>query len=192
MADGCLGHLTSPHTGSEHPKNRARSISQRVIGTKEEPRLREVVARLRIAASFAFRSMRCPREDASGARELTRGRDKTQIGVFVSVRNSFGVCFHGLGRFLNGGRFRVGACLSVGLAEAGGTNNYVEGVGSANVNALHDGFKNAPQLLLAALKQSGSVDVPVERGAAANLVFLDDLLRVAPADEVGFDGIARC
>ncbi len=85
-----------------------------------------------------------------------------------------------------------GACLSVGSAEAGGTNNYVEGVGSANVNALHDGFKNAPQLLLAALKQSGSVDVPVERGAAANLVFLDDLLRVVPADEVGFDGVARC
>jgi hypothetical protein len=119
--------------------------------------------------------MRCASEDASGARELTRGRDKTHIGVFVPVRNSFGVCFHGLGRFLNGGVFRVGfcaepcagartqtlrgACLSVGSAEAGGTNNYVEGVGSANVNALHDGFKNAPQLLLAALKESGSVDV---------------------------------
>jgi hypothetical protein len=44
--------------------------------------------------------------------------------------------------------------------------------------------------LLAALKESGSVDVPVERGAAANLVFLDDLLRVAPADEVGFDVVA--
>jgi hypothetical protein len=95
-------------TGSEHPKNRARSISQRVTGTKEEPRLREVVARLRIAASF--RSMRCASEDASGARELTRGRDKTHIGVFVPVRNSFGVCFHGLGRFLNGGVFRVGFC----------------------------------------------------------------------------------
>ena len=27
--------------------------------------------------------------------------------------------------------------------EAGDTNNYVKGVGSANVNALHDGFKNA-------------------------------------------------
>jgi hypothetical protein len=110
MADGCLGHLTSPLTGSEHPKNRARSISQRVTGTKEEPQCGEVVARLRIAASFAFRSVPCPREDASGARELTRGRDKTQIGVFVPVRNSFGVCFHGLGRFLNGGVFRVGFC----------------------------------------------------------------------------------
>ena len=97
-------------TGSEHPKNRARSISQRVTGTKEEPRLREVVARLRIAESFAFRSMRCAREDASGARELTRGRDKTHIGIFVPIRNSFSVCFHGLGRFLNGGVFRVGFC----------------------------------------------------------------------------------
>ena len=85
------------------------------------------------------------------------------------------------------------AALGVQLSvEAGGTNNYVEGVGSANVNALHDGFKNAAHLLLAALEQSSSVDVAVERGAAANLVFLDDLLRAAPADEVGFDGVARC
>ncbi len=83
----------------------------------------------------------------------------------------------------------LGAPVSV---EAGGTNNYVEGVRSANVNALHDGFKNAPHLLLTALEQSSSVDVAVERGAAANLVFLDDLLRAAPADEVGFDGVARC
>jgi hypothetical protein len=72
-----------------------------------------------------------------------------------------------------------------------GANNYVEGVRSPNINALHDGFKNAPQLLLAALEESRSVDVTVERGAAANLVFLDDLLRAAPSDEVGFDGVAR-
>jgi hypothetical protein len=88
-------------TASEHPKNRARSISQRVTGTKEEPRLRE----------------------------------EMHIGVLVPVRNSFGVCFHGLGRFLNGGVFRVGfcaepcagartqtlrgACLSVGSACGG-------------------------------------------------------------------------
>lgn len=67
--------------------------------------------------------------------------------------------------------------------QAGGTDNYVEGVGSANVNALHDGFKNVAHLLLAALEESGSVDVPVERGAPADLILLD-------ADEVGFDVVA--
>jgi hypothetical protein len=36
MADGCLGRVTNPH-GGKHPKNRAKSISQRVTGTKENP-----------------------------------------------------------------------------------------------------------------------------------------------------------
>jgi hypothetical protein len=110
MADACLWGRDELPTASQHPKNRAKSISQRVIGAKEEPRLRQIVARLRIAACFACGSMRWAREDASRARELTRRQDKTYFGVFVPVRNFFGVCFHGRSHFLNAGVFRVGFC----------------------------------------------------------------------------------
>ncbi len=40
------------------------------------------------------------------------------------------------------------------------------------------------------LEESGGVDMAVERGASANLVFPDDLVGAAPADEVGFNGVA--
>ncbi len=92
---------------------------------------------------------------------------------------------------LRSGSFEPAAVGVQVRVEAGGADDYVEGVWSADVHGLEDGFEDAAHFLFAALVESDGVDVAVERSAsAADLVVPDDLVGAAPANEIGFDGVA--
>lgn len=88
------------------PRNRARSISQRLKSTNDEPRKRRIVARRQSAAGFAERSTNGDRNRAA------------EMPIGIAIRNSFGVCFHDFRAFFEWDLVVVR--ISVGGSSAGG------------------------------------------------------------------------
>lgn len=73
---------------------------------------------------------------------------------------------------------------------ADGAGDDIELFERAIVRFFEASFEDAGEFEPAPLEESGGMDVAVEGGAAGEAVIVDDFTRLAPADEIAFDGVA--
>jgi hypothetical protein len=74
--------------------------------------------------------------------------------------------------------------------EARGADDHVGGFEGTAFDGLEAAFEDASDLAFAALEEAGVVSVPIDGDAIGEVVGLGNLLRVASADEIAFDGVA--
>lgn len=61
------------------------------------------------------------------------------------------------------------------------------GGGGGIGDAFEDAFRDASKIAAAACEQAGGFRVSIESGAAGQLIIVDDVVRIGPANEFGLD-----
>ena len=89
-----------------------------------------------------------------------------------------------------GGLDPFAVMVEVGV-DAGGADDDVGVFQGAGFGLLQEIFQDAGELLFAAAEEAGGVGVAVDGRAIAEAVFAGDFIGAAPAEEVGFDGVAE-
>ena len=74
--------------------------------------------------------------------------------------------------------------------ESGGADDHVGGFERAAFGGFQEAFEDAGDLAFAALEQAGVVSVAIDGDAIGDVERFGNLLRIAPTDEIAFDGIA--
>jgi hypothetical protein len=74
--------------------------------------------------------------------------------------------------------------------EARGADDHVGGFERTAFDGFEEAFEDAGDLAFAALEQAGVVSVAIDGDAIGEVVCLGNLLGVAPANEIAFDGVA--
>ena len=87
-------------------------------------------------------------------------------------------------------RFGPVTVLIAADVEARGANDYVGGLDGAGVGGLEEVFKDASDFAFASLEEAGVVSVAMDGDAIGEIVVARNSAGTAPADEVGFDGVA--
>ncbi|HYL47420.1 MAG TPA: hypothetical protein VEU52_10365 [Candidatus Limnocylindrales bacterium] len=80
--------------------------------------------------------------------------------------------------------------VEVGV-DTGGADDDVGVFEGASFGLFQEVFQDAGELLFAAAEEAGGVGMAVDGGSTPEAVFAGDFFGAAPAEEVGFDGVAE-